>query len=209
MKIHDVKQGSDEWLKLRLGRPTASEFSRIIQASGKPSASRTGYACELAAERYAGIALNTWSGNLDLDRGRFLEEDGLRAYAFQRDAQPELVGFITDDEMRYGCSPDALIDEDGGCEVKCVKAEHHVEAIMRFQEDGTCDPKYVQQVQGCLLLTGRKWWDLIHYHAHLPMLVIRCEPIPKLQAALLEGIAAVLKERDEILAALIRQRDVR
>jgi len=207
LKIHDVQQKTDEWFKLRLGRPTASEFRRVITAAGKPSASRHGYACELAAERYAGIALNTWSGNLDIDRGRFLEEDGLKAYGFQTGADLQRVGFITDDEMRFGCSPDALVDEDGGAEVKCVKAENHVEAIVRFQEDGSCDPDYVQQIQGCLLVTGRKWWDLIHYHAHLPMLVIRCYPITKLQAALADGIEAVLQERDEILAALIRQRD--
>ena len=34
MIIHEVEQGSGDWLKLRLGIPTASEFDKIITPTG-------------------------------------------------------------------------------------------------------------------------------------------------------------------------------
>jgi len=35
--IRDIEQGSDEWLKLRLGVATASNFDKIITTTGKES----------------------------------------------------------------------------------------------------------------------------------------------------------------------------
>ncbi len=207
MKIHDVQQKSEAWFQLRLGIPTSSEFSRIVTSTGEPSKSRSGYARQLAAELYAGASLNSWGGNVSLDRGVHLEDDAINAYCFDRDVEAVKVGFITDDDCSYGCSPDALIGDDSVIEVKCINADRHLEAILRYQKKGDIAPDYVQQVQGQLLVTGRKFVDLILFHPKLPMLVVRYEPIPAVQTGLLHGIAAVLKERDEVLSMLVAQRD--
>lgn len=216
MKIHTCQQQSEEWYALRVGIPTASEFSKIVTSTGERSKQLNAYAMQLAAERYAGIDLNRWGGNLSTDRGRFLEEAGLQQYAFERDADIIKVGFITDDECSYGCSPDAFVGTHGLAEVKCLNAEKHVAAILRWQEKGdsplnvekhACPPDYIQQTQGQLLITGRQWCDLIFYHPKLPMLVIRQTAIPAVQSGLLEGIADLLAERDRIHAALIACRD--
>ena len=37
----DVKQGTLEWLRARVGVATASQFKRLITKTGKPSASKT------------------------------------------------------------------------------------------------------------------------------------------------------------------------
>ncbi len=51
MKIWpDMIQGSKEWLDARSGRPTASQFHRIITPSGEASKQAAGYIIELAAE---------------------------------------------------------------------------------------------------------------------------------------------------------------
>lgn len=202
MKIHTCPQLSEEWYSLRVGIPTASEFSRIVTSTGAESKSRHGYAMQLAAELYAGADLNRWGGNLSTDRGRFLEEDGLRQYAFERDAEIERVGFITDDACTHGCSPDSLVGEDGCAEVKCINAEKHVATILRYREDGSIPPEFTQQTQGQLLITGRAWCDLVFFHPKLPMLVVRQTPIPAVQSGLMEGIAKLIEERDEILRAL-------
>jgi hypothetical protein len=109
---------------------------------------------------------------------------------------------VTDDELRMGCSPDGLVGSDGGVEVKCLKASNHIGAILYHQKHGRCPPDYIQQVQGSLMITGRKFWDTVFYHPDLPLLVIRQVPDIKLHACLLNAITLVLTSRDEVLAAL-------
>lgn len=204
MKIHDVEQRSPEWYALRAGKPTASEFSKIVTSKGEPSKSADGYAVTLAVELYAGKPVDAWEGNAWTERGRELEEEALRLYAFAHDVEIVPVGFVTDDSDTMGCSPDGLADDDGMAEVKCRKAEKHAETIMYYQKHGRCPPDHVQQTQGQLLITGRKWCDLIFYHPDLPLLTIRQERDKAVQDALLARIPLVCTERDRVLAALHR-----
>ena len=37
MKFYEVEQGSRRWYEIRAGRPTASNFHRIITPKGEPS----------------------------------------------------------------------------------------------------------------------------------------------------------------------------
>ena len=54
MIILDDEQGSPEWLKSRLGRPSASMFAKLITTTGKPSASADKYINDLVAEKITG-----------------------------------------------------------------------------------------------------------------------------------------------------------
>ena len=54
MIILDHEQGTEEWLAARLGRPSASNFGKLITVSGKPSTSAVGYINQLIAERFVG-----------------------------------------------------------------------------------------------------------------------------------------------------------
>lgn len=204
MKIHEVEQRSPEWYALRLGKPTASEFSKLVTSKGERSKSADGYALTLAAELYAGAPLDGWEGNAWTERGREIEGTALAFYAFMRDAEVRAVGFVTDEAGTIGCSPDGLIGDDGLVEVKCLKAENHVKAILYYQEHGRCQPDYVQQSQGQMMICERKWCDLIFYHPNLPMLVVRQTPFKPVVAGLREAIDAVIVERDRALAALRR-----
>jgi hypothetical protein len=205
MIVHNVEQRTPEWYALRLGIPTASEFSKLIQADGKPSKSLSTYALTLAAELFAGKPLDVFEGTAWTDRGKELEAEALRLYAFATDYPLTPVGFVTDDAKNAGCSPDALVNGDGLAEVKCLKAENHIKAILYHQKHGHCPPDYVQQTQGQLLLCERQWCDLIFYHPELPLLTIRQEANSEIQNALIEGISEVRAERDRVFAALRAQ----
>lgn len=205
MIIHDVIQGTPEWVQCRLGIPTASSFSRLVTSTYKPSSSLTGYAGELAAEMFAGMPLEGFDGNVWMNRGKEMEAEACDLYAFTTDANVQKVGFVTLDDGSAGCSPDALVNDDGGLEIKCLKAERHIAAVHYHQKHGRCPTDYVQQVQGSLLITGRAWWDLCFYHPDMPPLVIRHTPDPAMFAALTAGIAAVCRERDDQLASLRKQ----
>jgi hypothetical protein len=201
MRLHDVEQRSPAWYALRLGKPTTSEFGSLVTPTGRPSKSIGPYAARLAAELFVGHQIG-WDGSGWTERGRELEDHAVRLYEFARDCAAEKVGFVTDDDDQAGCSPDAFIGADGMMEVKCLKAENHVAAIMHYRETGKCQPDYVPQTQGQLMLTGRAWCDLTFYHPELPLLIVRQTAIPEIAAVLAEQIPAVIAERDRVLATL-------
>lgn len=205
MIVHAVEQRSEEWYALRTGRPTASEFSKIVTSKGDVSKSLPGYAITLAGELFAGGPVDAWEGNGHTERGRELEEQALQLYGFALDATVTPVGFVTDDDMTMGCSPDGLVDDDGMVEIKCLKAENHIKAILYHQKNGTCPPDYVQQTQGQMMICGRAWCDVVFFHPDLPLLTIRQEPDAVLRDALATNIPELLKERDRVLAALRQQ----
>lgn len=202
MIVHNMEQGTPEWLALRAGKPTASCFDKLIDSSGKRSDQIDYYAITLAAEAFAGKPVDSWEGNRWTERGKLLEPDARTFYAFTHDSEPVQVGFVTDDNDAFGCSPDALVSFDGMTEIKCLKAENHIKALMHYRKNGRCPPDYVQQTQGQLLVCERLWCDLIFYHPELPSVVIRQERNDKIIAALREQIAAVIEERDRILEVL-------
>jgi hypothetical protein len=203
MIVHNnIEQGTPEWFALRAGIPTASEFSKLVTSTGEPSKSLPGYAITLAGELYAGKPLDSFEGNGYTERGKLLEEEARLAYAFQCDSEPELVGFVTDDAKRYGCSPDAFVGADGMAEIKCLKAENHIKALLYYKRNGKCPPDYVQQTQGQLLVCGRKWVDLYFYHPDLPKLIIRQTPDEAIHKAILAGIDSVIAERDRVFSEI-------
>lgn len=202
MILHDHIQGSESWFAARVGKPTASNFSRLVNSKGERSKSLQGYARELASELYAGKTLNEFHGNAWMERGRELEAEAIALYEFTNDVAVTRVGFCTDDTNRYGCSPDGLVGEDGGLEIKCLKAERHMEAVAYHAKHACAPSGYVQQVQGGLFITGRKWWDLQFYNPELPPLVIRFTPDLAMHAAIAAGIEDCIRERDIVLSAL-------
>lgn len=209
MKLIDCEQGSAQWFACRAGKPTASEFSKLVtntmDADGhyKLSGSISGYAANLAAELFAGKTLDNFDGNTPwMQRGIDSEAEALEWYAFTQDAPMQKVGFISDDAETCGCSPDALVGDDGGLEVKVLRAENHVLVASYFEKHKRAEPKYTQQVQGALWITGRKWWDQLFYSPDLPPIIIRQAPDLKMHAALSLAIRQVCTERDAHLVTL-------
>lgn len=202
MIIHECEQGTDEWFALRAGMPTASNFSKLITSKGEPSKSMPTYAALLAAELFAEKPINDFDGNQWTERGHELEDEARTRYEFQNDVDVDQVGFITNDEKTHGCSPDGLVGEDGLVEIKCLKTENHVKAILYHKKHGKCPPDYVQQTQGQIMVCDRLWCDLIFYHPVLPMLIIRQTPDAAVVAGLTGQLSYAIRERDRILEIL-------
>ena len=170
MIILNDEQGSPEWLASRLGRPSASMFSNLITTSGKPSSSAKKYIAEMVAERLTGRSKPFYS-NDHMERGNFLEPEAREAYEFITDLEVVETGFILHDSEEFGCSPDGLVANDGGLEIKCPSDGVHAGYLI----DGKVPTKYYQQVQGCMWVTGRDWWDFMSYHPEMPHLLVRME----------------------------------
>ena len=204
MIIHDLEQGSDEWLTKRAGMPTTSNFSNLITSIGALSKSIDKYSVTLAADLYAKKDLSEFKGNHYTDRGTELEPHARRFYQLQRDVDVEEVGFVTDDEETWGCSPDGLVGEDGMLEIKCMIPTNHVPAIIDWRTKQKAPSKYIQQIQGQMLICNREWCDLLLYHPDLPSYIIRIYPDHTVIKGLIKAKQIVLDKRDSILKILKR-----
>ena len=170
MLVSNFEQGSQEWLQSRLGKPTASNFGKLITPTGRPSTSAEGYINELIAQRITG-ELPEFYTNAAMERGNELEPAAKALYEFINDVEVAEVGLCLHDTLDCGASPDGLIGVDGRIEIKCPLPHTHI----AYLREGVVPSKYIPQIQGCLWITGREWWDFMSYHPAMEDLIVRVE----------------------------------
>lgn len=161
MRKLDCEQGGAEWLAARCGLPTGSRFADIL-AGGK-GLTRKSYASQLALEIITGQPADTFK-SADMATGTEREPVARAEYEALTGNFVTEVGFCLHDDFLCGVSPDGLIDHDGGVEIKCPKASTHAVYLAIPAEP----PCYTAQVQGCMWVTGRQWWDFVSYHPDFP-----------------------------------------
>ena len=175
MLIHDVEQRTPEWLALRRGIPTASQFCKIITSRGQASIQAEAYKNALIAELEMEENYKSFGGSIWTERGNELEPEAVRCYERRMQIETVKVGFITDSDRTMGCSPDRLVGADGLLEVKCPAPHTHAKYLCAR----SIDMRYYPQVQGQMFITGRKWVDFFSYHPdqpHLSVRIFRDEP---------------------------------
>lgn len=175
MKFHNVEQSSEEWFKLRLGIPTASNFDRIMTPKKMElSKSADGFIADLIAEKLSPFYPERAEQftNRAMEWGKQTEDEARKFYAMDQNVTPTNGGFCTTDDRRLGCSPDFLVGDDGCGELKCPQPGTHVQYLI----DGVLPDAYKCQVHGHLIVTGRKWCDFMSYAIGLPPFIVRVEP---------------------------------
>lgn len=191
MQVHDLKQGSSEWLAARCGLATASQFSTVL-AKGQGKTRKT-YLYKLAGERLTGKPADSFS-NAHTERGHEMEPQARQFYAFMEDVEPQLVGFVTN--YGAGASPDSFVGGDGLLEIK-TKLPH---LLLEAHERGSFPPEHYAQCQGQLWITDRQWCDLICYWPGMRPLIVRTHRDDKYLAALSEEIARFNDELQQLVA---------
>jgi len=200
MIIHPEKQGSTEWLWRRAGIPTASEFDNIVTPEFAPRKGqvRESYLARKLAEKKMGIPLGGGGGSFATEQGSMLEGEAIPWYDFTFGTAIQRVGLCTTDDGRLGCSPDGLIGEDGGIEIKCPEQHTHVRCLL----DGGVPKEYLAQVHGAMLVTGRAWWIFLSYSRQFPALIVRVDRDPEIQGLLRSALMKFLADFDEMLERL-------
>lgn len=174
----DDLQRSTEWFKERCGKFTGSKFASVMarnKKTGLPLKEYFDLIADIVVERFTGEPVEGPKG-FALAWGVDVEPAALEAYELETGYSTEQVGFIPHPKYEFvGCSPDSLVGEDGGLEMKCPKSSRvHLE---RFT-DGLPE-EYKAQVQGCMWVTGRQWWDFVSFDPRMPdshqLLIIRIE----------------------------------
>jgi hypothetical protein len=171
-------QRSEEWFAERAGKITASMMHAVMverergqfksgprKGQDKPQPKAlTDYAHQLAAERLTGRPRKQANGRA-LAWGRDVEPAAVAAYQAETGVIVELAGFITHPDYPFiGASPDFLVGDDGGGEIKSPESsEVHLETLLTGLPG-----EHIEQIQGGLWVTGRQWWDFVSFHPDFP-----------------------------------------
>ncbi len=177
----DIIQGSDEWFKLRADKVSASHATAIAsQGKGLET-----YINELMADYFSSKDKDHFS-NEHTDRGNELEPLARSIYELENNVTVDQVGFIEHNEF-VGCSPDGLINEDGGLEIKSPDDKTYFKILMDGEKEIASD--YIWQCQMNLLIAERKYWDLCFYNPNYPKstVVFRIYPDLEKQTKLRQG----------------------
>lgn len=208
MKVLNVPQGSEDWLRARCGVITASRFkdarSRVgglderqqayvdairrgtpeaqaMQQAGykvkprsetvaraiagedvsQPGFDAVRYAWLVALETVAREPLDDTFVTYAMRRGQELEPQAKRVYERRTGAWLEDVSLILTDDARFGYSADAFRDDDGLVEVKCPMSPDKIGEVWEHPE--TAHLEYIDQIDGGLWITGRRYCDLVIY----------------------------------------------
>jgi hypothetical protein len=145
----------------------------LTPKTGKPAAAQETLINELLAESVCppeeGL-LRPQYLSAEMEAGMKLEAEARCGYELEHAAgKVSEVGFLLHDSTLFGGSPDALVGEDGGVEIKCPNASTHI----GYVREGVLPSSYRCQVHGYLAVTGRAWWDFWSYCRHFEPFLIR------------------------------------
>jgi predicted phage-related endonuclease len=166
MIVYTDPQGSPEWHEARRGVITASCFKTCRErkkTTGDLMAAGLLYAMDTARERLGGKAQETYQ-NAAMRFGTEQEPIARAQYEAETGSLVYGAGFMCTDDRKFGCSVDGLVGDDGMVEIKTMVSS---ERLFTAAVDGDVS-EYIDQINGCLWVTGRKWCDLITWAPDMP-----------------------------------------
>lgn len=167
MIVHEVRQRSPEWMALRLGRLTstgAAEMDARLK-SGLEAAGRRNLRVRLVLERLTGRSQERGYVSEAMQVGIDRELDARALYEAVTGEVISVVGFVSHDTLRAGCSPDGVVgDFEGLVEVKSPIAATHLD----YLRTGTIPTDYAKQMLHQLWITGARWCDFLSYQPEFP-----------------------------------------
>lgn len=184
IKYHyDIIQYTPEWDAVKCGILSASKIDKILTLSKLKFAENDGcrelvdsIACQrLTKKRHPEFI------SYDMRRG-LIEEQTARIIYSDNYGYATECGFVTNDKWGFtlGCSPDGIVGEDGGIEVKSrlPKLQFGVIRTAKLSDE------FRFQIQTTMMITERPWWDFISYAGDMNMLTLRVEPNKDIQDAI-------------------------
>lgn len=191
-------QGTDDWLRERAGKVTASRIADLMAMTKTgPGASRKNYMAQLITERLTGEPTPSFT-NAAMEWGTATEPQARDAYRFLTFASVEETGFVTHPHIpEAGASPDGLVGSDGLIEIKCPNTATHLETL----ESEKVADKYAKQMQWQMACTGRQWCDFMSFDPRLPepmqSIIIRVDRDDEAIAQIEDAVRAFLAELAE------------
>jgi putative phage-type endonuclease len=198
-----IKQGTDEWRRIRAGKLTAS---CVADATAKTksgwSSSRANLLARLVCERLTGVPAEGYT-NAAMEWGTAQEASARDLYAFVKDVTVEEVGFVEHPTIAMaGASPDGLTSDGGLVEIKCPSTAVHLKTLL----GGPIDGGHFKQMMFQMACTNAWYCDYVSYDPRLPpelqLHIQRVERSEAEIAALEHGARAFLAEVEATVAEL-------
>lgn len=194
MIFHDIEQNTDEWLKLRQAKFTASSFKDLFMKETTQGYQDAIY--KVAFERLTNESPESFS-NSWMERGHELEQEARDWYELETYNKVHNGGFFEYNDW-IGASPDGLIGDSGLIEIKCPKFSTMMDYLIKKELPKT----YYYQVHGQLLVTDREWCDFVAYHPSLPKFILRINRDKEVDKEILDKLFKATKEVEQIINKL-------
>lgn len=152
-------QRTELWHLQRLGKATASKAADILGTA----AARTRYLNELVDARLLGTAPASFS-NAAMDWGTSTEAEAKSAYSEATDNEVVETGSIDHPTLMASASPDGLVGEIGGIEIKCPNTSTHRETLKKQE----VPKKYLPQIMFQMWIANLEWVDFVSFDPRLP-----------------------------------------
>ena len=179
-RIIKCTQGDDLWCAARVGRITGSNIDALLAPPTTRQSTRKGVVCpagtealeyaeyrqKLIVERIYGRAVNNVTTQYMKD-GSDREPFARMIYEAEVAMPVELVGFVLHPLWDwFGASPDGLVGDDGGVELKAPAEMTHDAYAANLD---VLVEEYKGQVLGNLIcFPEREWWDLASFQPYAP-----------------------------------------
>lgn len=204
MKIVHCEQGTEEWLKLRLGKVTGTRIKEVMAKDN------LGLVDEIIAELVSEQAEEGYV-NASMQRGTDYEPLARDQYEKQTGVKVDEFGFLIHKNYEWlGMSPDGLVKNESGVythgiEIKCPNTATHVRYIRQNQVPN----EYKYQVKAMFLINENlKTHDFISYDNRFsvkPLHVARttreeiAEELLVIEEALVKFWDKVMKYHDKVI----------
>jgi len=197
---HKIEQNTDEWMDIRRGLFTASSVYNLSLKESTDTFKKE--INKRVIERITGETPDNFT-NYAMQRGHELEPLARKEYEKNTFKRVNNGGFWTYDsglikEGWFGASPDGICG-DGIIEIKCFEYNNFIE----YSLNKTIPKNYLFQIQAQLLVTDKKWCDMVYYYPNLSLTIIRVLPDSDIQNEIIQlvnnGIIRV-EEKLKLLA---------
>jgi putative phage-type endonuclease len=199
----DLMQNSSEWLVARAGSLGGSQIGKAIERlkrSGDRTQAAVDLMYEIAAERLTGVPAKRVNA---LAWGLEHQDEARHGYGLLTNLEVATVGLIRHPTIPGAhASPDALVGDEGGVEIKCPTSATHLKTLI----EGVVPEDHMPQIMWNMACAKRAWWDFVSYDPRFPpkhQFFIRRVERDDAAIATLEGLAiGFLEDVDSKIAAL-------
>jgi len=193
MNIHQVEQGTKEWLDLKKGRVTGTRLKEVMGRSPKK------LMYEMIAEKYDSTPGYQTSA---MSEGTLKEPWAVDQYQEETGQTVKEIGFISNGPD-IGLSPDGMVGKRKAIEVKCPSLPKHIEYIV----NGIPSEYLWQIVHYFVVIEDLEELDFVSYHPNFPIKELHIVNIKReaLAEKILEAktkLETFLKEYNQLNAQL-------
>ncbi len=159
----NIRSGAEKLLAEKDGNARVKAKYSIEDVPMVSKEAREKYISEIVCERLTG-EIYTIPDNFATAWGKDNEPLALASYETQTGVIVKETEFVVMNEY-IGASPDGMVGDEGGIEIKCpVNSANHIKVL----RTGEVPEEHIPQIQGQMMVTGIKWVDFVSFDPRMP-----------------------------------------